>query len=1175
MKKNTASTSRLIRRDVKRKIATDKLTNKRELQDILYRMKYSLNHEITSSIIDTLSIDIKNYLLGRPLPVSMSELGRDGISPFKLSFFSEVSWLFVAFQYYHKEIQLFLHHEREFETAFLKGNYQAAEQVLNHIESNICTSFWAIEKRLLLEEYIKPSRTKTSGLTEAIRNDSERLVKIFSSYLSTRFERDLPPARYDDLVNKFAAKQRQQVLSNYFLFRLNYFENLVIEQPEYALYLESNFSVVDRYLTFIQVVVSLLCSKSSQDQHVATVRPFVVKLCRIINDPRLKNICLLLGDKVETSEDNKSDVVEVKELFFDGNFTACFKHAHLTVKQAPYKIEAIEYLIKSCIILNCPIPTIGNSKSLVNIILQRLKDIFTLSNDYDLAMYEMNKIAKSIACPIWCGRLVKILNDFQPVGLKQYNFELHSELMAEYLSTNLSQHLEDSKAIENFCKAHESFKPYSSSAYTDFRLKKTKERSQKKSLFNSLNEVKWFESQGCLNEATDILEEIECSSEIRELLTVKFVFIEIVKAKARVYHASKRTSEAIELICHAIISDEKIISALYNQELLQNVFNSKDSIILSNICVPILARVYEPDQINNIWIAYDNFMYENGYTFPTELFNSDFVNSDLKRFFLSYVCIQDVYDSSPFFTSPEHLDNERIEICNYLCLIDPEQKNGYINEITEIETRTLIKRGIKEIDESKIYVDTVGIKREISNEVKERFARGRELYKLKKEQIEYLLEMSSSVLLLYVPKKDDERGVVKFDESTTKELGIANHPHFENFKETFLLIRDRFISSNEFGLDSYISIRIRHGTLLGEIRSIFDRYKLITKRNSYTKQYEPNDYWIEKLCQNQTNSASVKDQFNIFSAAVDELSEEIKNSHLQIKTEDKASIGLFDYKYSTTQLISLYEDTFYEIDDHEVFFETVITKLWERTEENLTNLRDKFQNEFCNVLLKRLDTLMENIGHSKYQLLGDTNELVRDVTACKTDTTNALEKISLWFRRSYSNSINEFDIRLVVDICFSIVNKMQPQTPILHPNLNIDSKVIFKGEFFTFFIDILRNILDNILKHSELVEPELNVGLSITHANGKLRIELENNVASTVNLKNENKNIATTQHRIDKAQEQILVKGESGSGYLKINSILKGHLKRKKRRIKLDQINQDRIFKSLVEFELENLLKDY
>jgi hypothetical protein len=1170
MKKNVGSKSRLIRREIDRKINSKNKIQIKDLKEILYKMKYNLSEDLNITILNKLDFKTRNYLLGCPLPNDYSELRIQGESKFLFSLSSELSWALMCFKLFSSEINQFLEKEKEFEMHFLLGNYEDCLEILNYTEQNICYSHWGLEKRILLSEYYSDKQSKNELISE-IKDGTEKLIKINSSYQSVRFEKQLPPNKYDEIVNKFADRQKNSAVADYFLYKLNPFSYADVQFPEFCLYIESNLSIIDRYFMFFNIVRSIISKNQTNSDLYDLIASSVMSIAKIIDDRRLNSILVVLNKLNITSlKQIDKDFFKINELFNNNRFKDCYNMSLKFLETQPYILEVAEMLVKSAIVEEQDCPKVTESDSIINDIVKGLYNLYSYNSEYEISIYNLNKLAKSVSSNLWSHYLIHLIN-IEEAASSSINYKIYNFVSSFFYNPIIYDINVDKENKNIYHKLFEKEKLDIDSLYLSDLTKAYSQKTQiNDGLMNRIQTIKSMFHKNEYTKSYEILMEVDEKGLWPNLLIVPFIKVELLRLKILLLYELGKHEYAIELICKNVILHEKFYFTLKNSDLINKVLESDDEAIQSNICTPILARMYR-DRINDIWIAYDNYMFSNGLTYPNELFNSKLYDPLLLKYFLSQVCIQDIYDSSPDFNSPDELDNERIALCNYLCAMDSENKEKYINEITSIETKALIKRGIKEIDESKIYVDTNGIWRELETEVKERFTRGRELLKLKKEQIDYLLEMSSSVLYLYVSNNDEETKIIKFDKTATRTDNILNHPHFVNFKENFILIRDRFISSNEFGLDSYISMRIRHGTLLGQIRSIFERYNLITKKNTQTKQYINNDYWLTKLCQGKSK-LPISDKLNNFSENIDLLSEKIKNSFLQIKTEEKSSDGLFDYKFEDLELIQLYETKFYTIEKHDLFFENAIDCLWKRTENNLNIIREKFINEFSKSVNSYLDDLASNIEKLNKNNTLDTKEFIRDLTACKTDSTNAFEKISLWFRRSYSNSINEFDINLVTTTCFSIVNKMHPQTPINSPDIQIISSSTFQGKYFIFFIDIMRNVLDNIIVRSELIEPQLKVKLIVKELNGKLLINIENNVAENIDLVVANNRIAQTQYKIDNSNNNTLLKKEGGSGYVKIKNILTKILKRKNYTLILEKISNDRIFKSSISFELKDLV---
>jgi len=67
----------------------------------------------------------------------------------------------------------------------------------------------------------------------------------------------------------------------------------------------------------------------------------------------------------------------------------------------------------------------------------------------------------------------------------------------------------------------------------------------------------------------------------------------------------------------------------------------------------------------------------------------------------------------------------------------------------------------------------------------------------------------------------------------------------ELFEQLFMIIRDQFLFNPKYGLDIYLSTRIRHGTLVNRLRNHFEDNHLVTNKSN--ERYLPNVYWTENF----------------------------------------------------------------------------------------------------------------------------------------------------------------------------------------------------------------------------------------------------------------------------------------------------------------------------------------
>ena len=79
--------------------------------------------------------------------------------------------------------------------------------------------------------------------------------------------------------------------------------------------------------------------------------------------------------------------------------------------------------------------------------------------------------------------------------------------------------------------------------------------------------------------------------------------------------------------------------------------------------------------------------------------------------------------------------------------------------------------------------------------------------------------------------------------------------------------------SKEYGLDGYLSTRIRHGTFLNHIRSVFEAHNLMSQKSS-DGLYRDNEYWKDRFPQPlHGKSVQLQNEIKRFSKTIDDLTE--------------------------------------------------------------------------------------------------------------------------------------------------------------------------------------------------------------------------------------------------------------------------------------------------------------
>ena len=131
------------------------------------------------------------------------------------------------------------------------------------------------------------------------------------------------------------------------------------------------------------------------------------------------------------------------------------------------------------------------------------------------------------------------------------------------------------------------------------------------------------------------------------------------------------------------------------------------------------------------------------------------------------------------------------------------------------------------------------------------------------------------------------------------------------------------------GLDSYLSTRVRHGTLQGQIRRAFSNNNLITEKISDTSNiYAPNEY-IKKIV--EPNYDKISSILNDFSESVDDEITRIKQEILQIKYGERGiDSGIFNLSESFYDI----EDEVYNkvkvLNDPKQIYDKIVEYIWKK-----------------------------------------------------------------------------------------------------------------------------------------------------------------------------------------------------------------------------------------------------
>jgi hypothetical protein len=1016
-------------------------------KQILHAIKNTVDYKTLCLVADSLSKAIKQIeftIYGTPIPKSLEELGNvdDLYQPTSLE--KEIEWQLLSIRKYSKEIKLFIYLKREFEHFFLMGNYEKANSFLEMVLSQIGYSLWYIEAKFLILEYQNKAEEKQIFLSEINIANKNSLVGPLSKYLSLRTERNLSAYKLDADINgilKYSKGIQEKENRHYYLFRLNFFEHYDQIDYSHVVVFENCNAIVDRYL----VLREILRIKALKTDKTAWLYSKCKYLYRKTNDIYFLPILKFINPGETGKEYFNQQYLRIIDLYYSGLYEETITECSLYLKkQINFDILLIH--IKSHLYTEKKIDSIiKTGNPLFKQLIEKLYFLMADTENRNVLLYNIYQINKNI-----------ISFDIA-TGL---NFYLKKE-----------QNMEVDQKMKLLSIPH--FDPYFSQIYLDkgdaikyldnesnFNYKSIAIKHWMNYLENKLEEGAVSKEKFLIDNAKVLFKQGEFLASLEEWKNIANLYKNnppIVQTSFQYWFDClldlEHYNEAIALYVDQYFSNVNSVCKIKSFRLIELLRKIRYKGIKRTINLPIFVHINSIDDSEKSFIV-EEFLKIFQINRPSELFNTIIdKNPDKVRFFFNEICNTDTLKHSIHINTTIERLTERLNILNYLVELFPTDKKVFQDETNMISEELIIYEGTKKLDESKIYANDQGIINYELNEIGGLFNRYKTIYKLTlKDQKILILAKDSYTILKFSDKENYAQTEVKYTDSALLEV----------FSELFDLILERYLFS-KYGIVAYLSTRIRHGVLLGEIRPEIEKQNLILNRIGSTLNYEESKFWRQnRFGLTEQQIFKLHDALSKFSLQIDNLIENIIKERIQIRWDGKNNDGLFNYEFDKSEL----QDYAYRLaqeSDIKIFCQKVIDLIWERTDANLEVIRSYIQGELKNKFAEALDRLHEELTANNFQQ--DLPQIFTKIADCSTIIETRLNKISSWFRRSGS-SINDFEIERVFDIVWSNTNKCYPKMT-CSCDITMEINPVIKSNYYIHLTDIIRIMVDNMFKYGD------------------------------------------------------------------------------------------------------------
>jgi hypothetical protein len=1060
---------------------------------------------------------------GRPIfpgqyPTRISDLLGTPLLP-SVSFRREFMWAGNVFQIHASKLQAFVALAKKFELSLVNGDYDTCLQTLDGIARQFGHSLWVIENRiatLQLSAGLEKQKNYAASIRASLQ--SANLVSFIAFYVSRRNEDSSTAFQFK---NQFFKQVKVWALSpeleTYLLYHIT---NEIPKAPENVARLlryETSGAIIDYYETFIRLAQHAVIEKTdSLDIFLNVIQQLAT---HIPADHRLKKILFIGGAPGDWLAGLACRALSTDDAQAAGQHAEAARLCALSIGD--------DRLCVSNWFLEAEIVKRENSNgppwSARDHAIDFARALFSQTDSTSSGIVNLNKMALNLRHMNFASALTDIvLRELSNNPVAPRTTKLLAFLDSPFLEPNFIRHLPTESAKKHLAdciiKQH-GVTPATYMHVAIAGLAEVLRDVEKPALSDEVQTILLIESAFRRSDFNAAL------TNVRSYLGGdNFAFSRLVaRYEALALIQLREFDELIEVVVTRSLQDAGLLRAL-PIELCATFLNKENRRRLaSRLSTPIVLDFFSrnvDDRYDGFRsYAYEDFLIANGVERPSQLASrvDDFDQKQLV-YYLRHICVPTVMQISSTFQRTREVEDERLAIASLLIKLDPDQTKVYETEIREIARNQLIQHGLRHVEQSKIFVDLVAIHRWADKNIKEAFERYQGLIKAGIGGEGAFVEAVKDFLSGSTPLP-------------TEFLQLPKNEASDLLIQIIRILFRECLADPQHGLDCYLSMRIRHGTLSGQLRSPLELEKIITQRAAGSQAYTRNVYWLKQLSSCDPRERNhILDRLAKFSRDYDDFIERAANDLIRIRSVERPK-GLFDVSISHIRFrllaSSIKVDTTFDN-----FLEICFQLFWECLGESLKTVREAIDSKLKPEVASLFLNLISDIEKLSNSPIPDLNRAIR---TAQTGALQALNLVKDWFQLLQPQTEPEFSFEEMVDIGLQCVRKIHHE---FDPKVTTTIPQLPRfAHSLTLFSDLFFIIFDNIRRHSGgLNRPD--VELEVSWAANRLRIVVRNKVAKGVQTEDQVNRVAKIKQTIAGGEYLNVVSSEGGTGLIKLRKII-------------------------------------
>ncbi len=1033
----------------------------------------------------------------------------------------EILWSASVLRAHAARVREFRAQAHAFEAKLLHEGFDSAWTVLEEIERGLGMSLWLIEMRIAVLQLWKglDAQKQFVNSIRALPGISG-IVEFLSFHISARNEDKVNTSKYHDEI--FASSHNWMVASDfrkYILFRTVDIYTIDIPTISSILRHEATSSLIDYYETFIHLATRAITD--NPQSHLASLFARALSLLAPeTNDLRICKLQCLLGER-----DWPTTPVEftgAEDALLMGDYPLAYDKAVQALGSMPADPATLITAIKAgadkagAELLS---QTMKQPGAFAAYIIQLGSDLIGKESGFEKALVDIRRIILSLRFSSIGPALDAFASEeISTSPLADAGRGLRAFVSSPYLTSRVIRFL-PSASQGGYLESV--FPHFGGSIAAAFEIDRASldsgvTSSQYSAAAALRKDIEREITSKRFAAALTLAQELQGTNSIRlRRIAVRY--------QAYCLMELGRTPELVDLIANQATADTGLVRMLPITDCISRLSKEMLRALAGKLGIPILfdiaTRFMSESYTSRRSYAYEDFLTSHGVERPSDLATR--VNEFDKRllvYYLRFVCIVEVMQSSIAFKSSREVETERLTICNLLLGLDPDNAATYETELLQVARKQAINRGLRQVEQSKISIDVEPIRRWASQELKEDYLRYQELRASQVAQVRSESPRSHQD----APQRSTEGG--ELPELPKDEAG-----------DLLIQMTSRFLRAcftNPYhGLDCYLSMRVRHGALSGQLRGPLEEERIITQREVGSDEYKSNEYWMSRLSYASAQGAKNLDEcLREFSRGYDKLIDSFAGDYIQVYSSDR-KLGLFEARLTSLMLVVLglevRSDTVFDS-----FVDICFTLFWQNVAACLEAVRSHIDTSVKPETNKLFTTLLIDVeSDASFEYIPDLNIAIR---SGQTRAIQALEQVKDWFRPALDTPSRHFPFHELFEIGLEQVKRIHPDfDPI------VSSKIGEMPEFVELnrFSDMFFIILDNIRKHSGTNRPEVEVVADVQEK--RLQVVIRNEVNAATRARAGDANVARIREMIAGGKFQTATRSEGGTGLIKLQNIVR------------------------------------